>query len=206
LQLSIATWNAGAFRGFRTSEAFRGGKFHVLLGQEFGSEQEEQQVTPEDRAAQRLALERMGWTVYGKGYCLVAVNSTSVADVIPLYNDSCPDYEATFADLRFRVPHSGLTSLKVGTLHVHHERSKRPVAIAKALSRWAQAAQEVAQVDIVGCDWNSGLTSLIKVLERMGGGLIIHVGPDDCGGFVVPSWSKLLGGIPPREPPTSPCR
>jgi hypothetical protein len=51
LQLSITTWNAGAFRGFRTSEAFRGGKFHVLLGQEFGSEQEEQQVTPEDRAA-----------------------------------------------------------------------------------------------------------------------------------------------------------
>ena len=41
LQLSVATWNAGAFRGFRNSEAFRGGKFHVLLGQEFGTERAE---------------------------------------------------------------------------------------------------------------------------------------------------------------------
>ena len=196
LQLSVATWNAGAFRGFRNSEAFRGGKFHVLLGQEFGNEEDERR-NPENCAAQRRALERMGWSVCREGYCLMAANATSVAETHLLFSESTRDYEAAFAEFRFVVPHSGLTQLKVGTLHVDHDRAKKPVAVAESLADWALKARDNAQVDIVGCDWNSALPSLTKVLERFGGGLVIHVGPDDCCGFIVPSWSKLLEDMPP---------
>ena len=197
LQLSIATWNSGAFRGFRTSEAFRGGRFHVLLGQEFTNETDPP-INDQDRRAQRLALQRMGWTVGSVGWCLIAGNASSTASVDMICSERMPEYETAFAQIVFTQPHSELTELRVGTLHVNHERSKHPVAILKSLATWANMAKELAQVDIVGCDWNSAFPSLTKVLERFGGGLIIRTGDEDCTGFIVPSWSKLLQLLPPR--------
>ena len=202
LQLSIATWNGGAFRGFRVQEAFRGGQYHILLGQEFASpgknRREAQDPQQADRARQlheenleqQAALDRMGFSSLCEGYQLVAANKSSVATLAPLVHLSQPAYEALFAEVTFRYAHSGLTKLVVGSLHLDHEKSKKAVLTAEALLEWAEAA-ETWQVDVVGCDWNRGQQVLEMIMQRQKGGMIIHTGDKDCTGFLVPGWSKL---------------
>ena len=41
LQISIATWNAGKFRGARVQELYRAGAFHIVVGQEMAGRNEQ---------------------------------------------------------------------------------------------------------------------------------------------------------------------
>jgi hypothetical protein len=139
---------------------------------------------------QQAALDRMGFSSLCEGYQLVAANKSSVAGLVPLVHLSQPAYEALFAEVTFRHAHSGLTKLVVGSLHLDHILSHKPVVTAEALIEWAQAA-ETWQVDVVGCDWNRGQQVLEMIMQRQKGGVIIHTGDKDCAGFLVPGWSKL---------------
>ena len=100
-------------------------------------------------------------------------------------------HEALFAEMSFRQAHSGLTKLMVGSLHLDHVESKKPVTIAEALIERAQMAEQL-QVDVVGCSWNSGREVLEKIMACQKGGMIIYTPHSDCTGFLVPAWSKLL--------------
>jgi len=78
LQLSIATWNAGVFRGFRAQENFRKCNFHVLLSPKFENFKQDQghvKARPKpsrfrnpENAKQVQALDRMGFTSFTRGY------------------------------------------------------------------------------------------------------------------------------------------
>jgi hypothetical protein len=201
LQLSIATWNAGASRGFRIQENFRKCNFHVLLSPEFENSKQDQghaKARPKpsrfrkpENAKQVQALDRMGFTSFTRGYQLVAVNTSSVATLLEKGYCVGKTYEALFAEVSFKQAHSGLTRLMVGSLHLDHVESKKPVTIAEALIEWAQMAEQL-QVDVVGCSWNSGRQVLEKIMACQKGGMIIYTPHSDCTGFLVPAWSKLL--------------
>jgi hypothetical protein len=133
----------------------------------------------------------MGFTSLTKGYQLVAANKSSVAELNERDYHVRKGYEALFAEVSFRQAHSGLTRLMVGSLHLDHVESKKPVTIAEALIEWAQMAEQL-QVDVVGCSWNSGRQVLEKIMACQKGGMIIHTPGSDCTGFLVPAWSKLL--------------
>ena len=75
----------------------------------------------------------MGFTSLCEGYLLVAGNTSSVARMATLRHMTHPSYEALFAEVSFKRAHSGLTKLVVGSLHLDHEQSKKPVKTAKAL-------------------------------------------------------------------------
>jgi hypothetical protein len=80
----------------------------------------------------------MGFTSFTRGYQLVAVNTSSVATLLEKGYCVGNTYEALFAEVSFKQAHSGLTRLTVGSLHLDHVESKKPVVTAEALIKWAQ--------------------------------------------------------------------
>jgi calmodulin len=97
---------------------------------------------------QQAALDRMGFTSLCHGYRLVAANKSSVAQLTSLCYMVQPEYEALFAEVSFKRAHSGLTKLTLGSLHLDHEESKKPVVTAEALIEWATMADQLTEEQI----------------------------------------------------------
>jgi hypothetical protein len=210
-QLSVSTWNAGPFRGRDPSamELFRTGSFHFLIGQEVGfqpaadsscalplgsSEATESQVLASTSEEQQFAaIKEAGFDICANNYCMIAARTSSCQDLKKLCTFNGEDcFAAIIVKVVLKHMHAGLSEcLTLASFHLHNTKAKKPVVAQGACTRFLTACKTHG-VDIIGYDLNQGVGHFEQVLKGQGGGSMIKPPSDDCVGFAIPSYSKLI--------------
>ena len=188
LQLSLATWNAGAHRQGMISEMFRSGAFHIQVAQEFG----------DDDGIQADLLTKLGWKVCIQG-ALAAMARVHLVDRIDSIFYTTNDYlEGALFRIVLRRAILGTEVLHVGSLHLSNKKaSKTTVAMQDAILAYMGAIRSHCSPDFIGFDFNQGRPAVIEALQRdanmmMGApGLVCTSDANDCIGCCLPSGSSL---------------
>ena len=195
LQLSISTWNGGAWRGAAKSmDNWRCGAFHVIIGQEV-----EGRDLEEEGGNSEIQLHRFGdagFTCYCSNFCMIGarLGDAEITKVRDFADDR--DLCGLIAKVRFLHGHAGITELVVASMHLHNKQAKKTQVSYDACMRFLRCCI-AAEVDIIGVDINQGYERLVAVLRELGGGVVIKPpGADDCVSLVAPPASRLLKGEP----------
>jgi hypothetical protein len=190
-------------------EVFRTGSFLFLIGQEVGfqpaaesscalpggsSKATESRVLGSSSEEQQLAaIKEAGFDICANKYCMIAARTSSCHNLIKLCTfDGEACFDAIIVKVVLKHMHAGLSEcLTLASFHLHHEKAKKPMVAKDACTRFLIECKTHG-VDIIGYDLNQGVSHFEQVLKGQGGGTMTKPPPEDCVGFAMPSYSKLI--------------